>query len=1040
MGRNAQEKVLAPFFACWKVTQKHAMIPLSDITEGTICMSRSPILTQGGLSDAAGKPPIALDTPAWLNWLSEHTAFAYQGMPISFTARREQRPGGSYWYAYKRVHGRLLKRYLGRGADLTEQRLQEVAQAFLSPDDEVVTQTATPALVATRFVLPRLPPGAVPRPQLLARFTHATERSCTMIIAPAGFGKTTLLALGCEPLRALGWHIAWLSLETSERDLMRFWLYLFKALERAASGSTREALRVLRESSHIGDSEALLIPLINTLAKRHVPLLLVLDDYHLAETSAIDATLLFLVEHLPDTLRLIILSRSEPALPLARWRVQGLLAEIRQEELRFSHAEVERFLTHTMDLHLDAEQVTTLETRTEGWIAGLQLVALSLHGQTDGAAFLAHFTGSNRYIGDYLMGEVINGQGPDIQNFLLRTAMLPRLCGALCDAVTGRNDGQALLERVEAAHLFIVPLDQQQRWYRYHHLFAEMLCERLTREQPALLRDCHTRAAVWFAAQGETHEAIEQALAGQAYSLAASLLETETALMLQRGEVTNVLTWLRALPTALLDRYGRLALLTAAVLLMDGDLENATPILQRLEALLLSIEIDATFAGELAAVRAFHTLITHGDMPATQAFAQEALRCLPSGHGFLRDLASLLNASMTLLLAPGDLAAMVQLLTQTVQSCIRRGNYPIASFALDNRALKECSQGHLYQAERTCQEALHLPLAPHLQETPFTNWAYLRLGDIYREWNQLERACEMLEHGLAQPFGLRYPEIAVDGYLALARVSLVLDQRERADEMFRILEHAIQTNQLMLHTVWQVEACRARLLYMWGQTTEALLWSVRYEEHLQRDKQQTPLALTSFSDFTLARFQLVQERYAEVRTLLERLLVAAQVGGRGHSVIEACMLLALVEQATGHANDAQQRITQALSLASAEGFVRLFLDEGSPMLQLLSHLLMTRASTPEQRVAAQYARVLLTQAGQSFSASPYATRPDLPSTREMEILRLLAAGNSNTAIATELFLALSTVKWHIARLYSKLDVHTRTQAVARARELKLFDP
>ena len=1001
-------------------------------------MPRYPYLTRGLLSVAADAGPIELDTPAWFDWLREHTVFTYKGVPAGFTARREERSGGLYWYAYKRVEGKLLKRYLGRSADLNQSRLQEVALAFVSPATEIVTRTEPPVLVATRFAMPRLAPGTVSRPRLLARFERALAWPCTMLIAPAGSGKTTLLVQGCEQLRLQGWRIAWLSLETDERDLSRFWLYLLHALERAAPGIAHEALHVWQENPNLADSKAVLIPLINALAVEQTPFLLILDDYHLAATPASDSALLFLIEHIPDALRLVVLSRHEPTLPLARWRVQGLLAEIRQEDLHFSEAEAERFLAHTMGLHLNAEQVTTLAIRTEGWIAGLQLAALSLHGQTDSATFIAHFAGSNRYIGDYLMGEVIDGLEPETRDFLLRTALLPCMCGALCDAVTGRADGQVMLERIESANLFIFSLDQQQHWYRYHHLFAEMLRERLVQKQPDLLHTGHARAAAWLAEQGEIREAIELALAGQAYSLAAGLLETEAAPMLQRGEVTTVMAWLRALPAAFLDQHMRLALFTSAVLLMHGDLEQATSMLQHLESLLPCTEVDVIFQGELAAVRAFQALITHGDMPATLARTQEALHYLPPEHGFLRDLASLLNASMTLLLSPGDLATMVQMLTQTAQASMRRGNYPIASFALSNRSLKEFSQGLLHQSEQTCQEALHFPLALRLQEVPFTSWAYLRLGDIYREWNQLVRAREFLEQGLAQSFGLRYPEIAVDGYLALARVYQVLGEQDRAQEIMRNLERLTQVNQIMPHTLWQIEACHARLRYAWGNTPEALRWSVRYEAYLQHSERQTPPALTSFSDFTQARFLLVQARYAEARTLLERLLAAAQTGGRGHSVIEACVLLALVEQAIEHTAAALRRVAQALHLASHEGFVRLFLDEGQPMLNLLSRLLATRASTSEERAANHYARIVLTEAGQRSNMLTDVAQLDLPSAREMQILRLLAAGKSNAAIADELVLALSTVKWHIARLYDKLDVHTCTQAIVRARELALL--
>nr|BBH86607.1 helix-turn-helix transcriptional regulator [Thermosporothrix sp. COM3] len=984
-------------------------------------MPHYPYITQGLLYPASEAKPIALDTADWFTWVEQHTAFTYQEPPFRFSARREERPGGQYWYAYRRMQGRLYKRYLGRTKDLTAAHMQKIAQLLHMQPEHPVPQPVP--LITTRFAIPRLLSEYVPRPRLLESLQRALERPCTLITGPAGSGKTTLMTQAGERLQKQGWRLAWLSLESSEQDVTRFWYYLLNAIERIVPGTAREALQAL-QMLPLPPVDELLMPLINALSKPQQPLLLVLDDYFLATTPEIDTGLLFLIQHMPDSLRLVVISRTKPAWPLTRLYVRGQLAEIEQTDLRFTKNEAAQFLQQTMRLHLTPTQVATLEAQTEGWVAGLQLAALSLRHQSDIDTYLHTFDEQNRslhnrYIAAYLIDEVLNEQPPELQEFLLLTSVASRLCGPLCDAITGRSDGQRTLEKLEAANLFIVALDQQ--WYRYHHLFADTLRERLAQQDSALLARSHERAARWFATQGETQDAIRHALAAQAYPLAAALLEAEAELMLQRGETTTLLAWLHKLPHILLDDHPNLALASGLAQFITGEIEQASATLQRLEQAQLA---EKAQQGKLATLQALILLIQEGTPQQAMEHSTMALQFLPAHQTIWRDIATLLHEAIDLLFRGSNEA--LQKLTALAHSSLRHGNYLIASFALENRSLKELGQGRLHQIERTCQEALRIT-PPNL--ISFTHWAYLHLGDLYREWNQPERARKMLETGLTLDRPYTYPEIVVDGYIALARVYEQLDEPRRADETIETAMSLL--DRLAPHTAWQVQACRARILLVRGQHTEAKQWSEAYVASLKQA--QPPFPLIEFSHFTLARIYMAQNNDTAAHTLLHTMLQTARELKRWRTVIEADLLLALLKQRHNQPEQAAHLLTEALDLAAPEGFIRLFLDEEQPLLDLLSHSLTARLLTSPTVV--RYARKLLMLSSREAPAP----LPEALTERELEILQLLASGKSNDAIARALFLALSTVKWHIMNIYRKLAVSTRMQAVTRARELKLID-
>jgi len=998
-------------------------------------MSQLPAVRNGLLHTAPPDDPMPVGTPQWFDWLREARSFTFAGASGTFTARHEERSGRRFWYAYRQRDGLLRKAYLGRSAEMTLQRLEAAADVLARADGKRAPGHAAEQwraqLIATKIALPQPGLSLVARPGTLSRCLESIEHPCAVIAAPAGFGKTTLLIVACEQVRARGWGIAWVSLEETERDPVRFWTYLLAALESAQPGVTTAAQRLLA-SPRPGSIERVLTVLVNDLAAVTTPIALVLDDYHRAATSASDHGLTFLIEHAPAALHLVITTRTYPALSLARLRAQGRIAELRAADLRFSAEEAECFMRVTMRLALGAEQLARLEERTEGWVAGLQLAALSLREQAGMPDALTDSAAPPRYIAEYLINEVLEHQPEDVQAFLLQTSPLERLSGPLCDTVTERSDSAAMLARLMRAQLFVTPLDAAQTWYRYHPLFAEVLRERLQRTAPEELQRCHRRAAQWMQAQGMIGEAIRHLIAAQAFCEAAPLIEDEADRLVLRGEIAGLATAIRALPREVVLLHPHLGVLFVAGLLMQGEVAEATSWLDRLEQHLReqgvrSVESVET-AGEIAVVRAL-LLLFAGDVAGGAALAREAVMQLPPGNQLMRALA-LWITNIVGVFGAENLAEADQTMAAIAEESLRAANTLVALLALITKADIELYQGRLHRAAQTCREALRIVPRFGGQDQLMAAILYCLLGEIRREWNDLDGAESDLRHGLTAG----NPDLMVEGPISLAMVQAA---RGSVGDALATLEQ-IPVHQLSPWDVTQIEVTRARLLIAQGQVSEAALWAEGCRR--SRQEQRSISAITLFremEDLMLARTALAQGCTGDAVAQLEDLCARATRTGRWRNVLEAWILLARARWMLGEREAALGDLEGALALAAPEGFMRLFLDEGEPMADLLANYVAScppsRERTHALQLLAAFGRAVAPSAlplAESFSARL--------SAREVDVLRLLASGRSNEAIASELVVALSTVKWHVAHIYRKLGVSGRVQAITRARELRLI--
>jgi LuxR family maltose regulon positive regulatory protein len=986
---------------------------------------------------------MSIGTPEWFAWLSEARSFTFASPTGTFTARHEERSGRRFWYAYRQRDGALRKVYLGRTADLTLTRLEQAARDLAWASGERSRGAALPGLasedawtaqlIATKIAAPQPGPALVARPLLVARCLESIERPCTIVAAPAGFGKTTLLAVASAQLAARGWKVAWVTLEEAERDPVRFWMYVLAALDTASPGSGAAARRILA-TPRPASIERVLTALVNALAAAATPVVLVLDDYHRATSLASDASLAFLIEHAPAALHLVVAARADPALPLARLRVQGRITALHAADLRFSTEEAARFLRETMRVPLAADEVARLDARTEGWVAGLQLAALSLRDQGDQGRqgsqsgvpdLLADLSSTPRYIAEYLIDEVLEHQPVDVQNFLLQTAPLERLTGPLCDAVTGRDDGAAMLARLTQAQLFVTPLDPAQTWYRYHHLFAEVLRERLARTGPAALEGCHRRAAEWLRRQGLIGEAIRHLLAARAFADAAPLIESETDRLVLRGEIAGLIGQVRTLPRDDILTHPHLAVLFAAGLLMQGDTPAASAWLDALERRLVEQGAgSAETRGEVAAVRAL-VLLFNGDVGGGAALAREAVMQLPPGNHLLRGLA-LWITNIVGVFGEEDLSAAEHTMAAIATESLHAGNLLVALLALISKADVEMYQGRLHRAAQTCRETLRLAPQAGGQDQLIAAVTYCLQGEIRREWNDLDGA----EADLRYAMEIGNADIMTEGPISLA---LVQAARGRFEEALSTFEQ-IPLHQLSPWDVTQVEATRVRVLIARGQLAEARRWAEVCRRRRREHDRIAGLALFhDMEDLALARVTLACGPAGDALAPLEELCERAARAGRMRNVLEGRMLLARARDMLGQRDAALRDLDAALALAAPEGILRVFLDEGAPLADLLAAYVASRPPTRERTQALK----LLAAAGRAVVPSEVAL-PESLSARELDVLRLLAAGRSNEAIARELVVALSTVKWHVAHIYRKLGVKGRVQAVARARDLRLI--
>ena len=902
-------------------------------------------------------------------------------------------------------------------------------------------------LLVTKLHIPPLRPELVPRPRLVERLNHALApgisqvdgasaggfaRKLTLVSAPAGFGKTTLLSqwLHGRLAAAPPLQVAWLSLDPGDNDPARFLAYAIAALQGLEPGLGEGVLGAYR-SPQPPPTEALLAALINELARLPSPTVLVLDDYHLIEAQAIHSMLAFLLEHLPAQMHLVIATRADPPLALSRLRARGQMTEVRVDDLRFAPAEATAFLNQAMDLDLAAGEISVLQSRTEGWIAGLQLAALSIEsrGPDQGAQglsdFVQAFAGDDRYVVDYLMEEVLRCQPEPVQTFLLQTSILSRLGASLCDVVTGQANSRATLQALEQGNLFVVALDPKRAWYRYHRLFADLLRQRLGQSQPEQIPVLHRRASEWYEQNGWEAEAVEHALTAGDFERAAQLIVQFQWGMVARGERATVLGWLNALPGEMVRTQPRLCLTAAWGLLAAMELDAVEPRLRDAERAVRALSQPnqiAALLGEMATIRATVASL-RGELPESIRYALEALAHLPKDELFLRGIVT--NVLGTGYEVSGETAAASQSFAEAADLCRQAGNPVMALIALCNLGRMQELQGQLHLTQGTYREALRFAAEQGEPPLPVTGLAYVGLGVLHLEWNNLSEAERHLQEGLRLGRRLGIVEIQVVGHTVLAQVYQAQGEAPKALEAMAEAEQLEGEYRVSAGTAARMAASRARIWLAQGDLAAAARWA--RESGLGVDSE-LPYP-REFEQITLAWLLLARGEPVQAARLLESLLCAAEAQGRLGSAIEISALLALARQAQGETEAALAALGRSLSLAEPEGYVRTFVDKGRPLAGLLRRLAASTA-------ASGYAGDLLAAIGTPVPAAQPLVEP--LSERELDVLRGIAAGLSNREIAAELVITVGTTKWHINNIFGKLQVSRRTEAVARARELGLL--
>jgi LuxR family transcriptional regulator, maltose regulon positive regulatory protein len=1018
--------------------------------------------------------PIQVGTESWYAWLDEPAprSFAFSSPKGILTARREERHSTRYWYAYRSRGGHLHKVYLGKSEELTLVRLHEAAallsvesatsprtpDTFSSPQPPVATPSITAIsmpslhLLTTKISVPPLRLNVVTRPRLTEQLNAAMKNPLALIVAPAGSGKTTLLSAWHAEASLSAWPLAWVSLDAGDNDPIRFWTYVIAALDTLHPGVGETSLALMYASSS-PPIEDVLTSLLNALSQLPTETVLVLDDYHLIEAKGIHDTLIYLVEHLPPNTHLVIASRADPLLPLARLRARGTLTELRADNLRFTSGETTAFLTEVMGLPLSAEEVTALEAHTEGWIAGLHLAALSMQGRDDLSGFIADFTGSHRYVVDYLVEEVLLRQPEEVQDFLMQTCVLDRLSGPLCNAVRARDDSQALLELVERTNLFLVPLDDERQWYRYHHLFAEVLRASLKQIQPLVVPELHSRASRWYEQHKLFDEAVTHALAIPDIERAALLIEQYARFTNFPSQFQILLGWLNRLPDALVRTHPSLCIMHAITLMLTHQLEKSFARLQDAERCLeveMPAEQQRTILGQLAAFRSQLARLL-GDYERCVPLAQQALELFPETKEMSLTLmlrASALGTAANAYLVDGDMTSPIEHFVETTLASVRAlGNLPTTMRSISNLARLQLLQGRLRQATVTIEQAAQLA-REHGGLQALINGAdyYFILGEILRERNQLESAEQHLVQGmgLVKETATADAEMITRGYLALARLQQACGKSNQARETLDAFTQVADLRGFAPALLAQGAAVRAQVELAQGNLAAAIHWA---ETHglSHASLEASDLSFPREQEYlTLVRVRIAHGRehpassfLTQALVLLERLQEDAEAKMRMRSMLEILLLRALALQTQGLHTEALTALGRAVLLAEAEGYIRLFLDEGPPMVALLRQ-------AQKHKVAPEYLMTLLEAAGE-----PSGTDSDLPAlrssplvepltARESEVLRLLMDGASNREIAASLVLSINTVKKHILNLCGKLGVQSRTQAIARARTLNLL--
>lgn len=889
-------------------------------------------------------------------------------------------------------------------------------------------------LLKTKFYIPPMRPNLVHRPRLMIQMEEALhlQHRLTLISARAGSGKTTLVI---EWLHQQERPSAWLSLDENDNDPQRFFSYLVGALRQMGKTTISHTELGGLGTSAIPSADPLIAELINDIATSSTSFILVLDNYHAIRNDWIHSAIGFLIEHQPPEMHLVLTSRVDPPLPLAQLRASGQLTEIRDRDLLFTTGEAVQFFNEVMELDLPAEAVATIELRTEGWIAGLQMAAISArrHKQEgDFGAFIEAFGGTHRFILDYLTEEVLNQQPPAVQDFLIETSILQQLCGNLCDAVRSDRaappDSQAILVELERTNLFVISLDDERRWYRYHHLFADLL-QSVMRQRRSTEQICelHRRASQWYLDEESPGEAMIHILAARDFERAADVIDENIARLLHlfsRSQAPLILSWIEKLPEGIKHSRPWIDVYRANMLALNLQLDGVDPILDDVEKRLEPGSPRAEeILGHIAAVRAYSANL-RGNVARAISMANLAKAYLPGErYLFARGMVAFTLADT--FFAEDDMESASQALLDLLNIGEKAGQLLMVIPALYNLASIEKAQGRLHQAEGLYGKAYQWMVERDSLDARVRCSYEFGLADLLREWNQLDVAREHAMTGIE--VSRRLGGYSLIGDLVWMRVLQAQGDVEGAMKTLHIAEQAVQTHHFQLASMIEFKTARVIQWLAVGDVGMASRWAKEC------------CGGSEIEQIALARLSLAKGHASDAQDILERQRSLAETGGRTGRLIEILSLLAIALDAQGLSAEAEAPLSRAISLAQPEGYLRIFLDLGWPLRKLLQRT-ATRGVDAGGTGNALLNAFLKEGAAESNSLPqfPAETMFDPLTGREVEVLQLLAEGLSNKEIASRLIVAPGTVKQHLKNIYRKLEVNGRMQAIRRGRELKLL--
>ena len=997
-----------------------------------------PRVFAGKLTDTDAGLSIDVGSPEWTSWLQEANtrSFAFRGDAGVYTARKETQGSRSYWYAYRRREGKVRKAYIGKSEAVSAERLEQVAIS-LSPHpgkarqgesgppavdttsptahDRVVTQSP-PAneYWRTRLRIKLLVPGGredlIQRPRLESMLRKGLKGKLTLLSAPAGYGKTTALR---QFVPNCGVPSVWLSLDRDDNDPAVFIQFLVAAIQ-AVEPSVGECVSDVLYSNRPNATDVVVTTLLNEVATISRDFLLVLDNYSAIDAEPVHDIVSFLIEHMPEKMHMVIAGRSDPPIPIAVTRSRGELVEIRTDDLKLTPAEASAFLEASLGFRPSPEDLDILEERTEGWIAGLQLAALAASNEQDFSSFLREFRGSHRYYADFLLSEILARQPLDTQTFLLETSILGRMTGSMCDEVLEITGSQKQLEKLEKDNLFIVPLNPDRTWFRYHQLFSEFLIHRLNREHPGRAVELHSRAAGWCERNGLTAEAVEHALAAGEFDHVVRLLRPAAMFMITHGQHATLARWLDSLPEEITYTDPQICLWYASALLVTGVVSERQ--LQKAE----DASAGKVNLGEVLCLRA-HAASLEGDISRSIELAQRALVVLPEGNTFQRGIANLVLGEA--LYFAGNAGLALEALSEARLMAGETDNILVFQRATEILGLAYIQAGRLNNAAELFRQLVG-DSAGHRQ-WPTIMLTHLGMAMLHCEFNELDEATDHLE------FCLQREQLGL--ILALGHVvaSRILRARGSFEEALSELDAAVDLLHPNRHEsqVSAMSSYKARIWLAQGNLTAASKWAEQcglYPDDLPDYEHEVEF-------LTLARVLTAQGKPGEALRLLERVTRATEQAGRGGAALEALLLQALAFQASKQMTSALLVFEKALSVGAPEGYCRVFMDEGEQVAELLRQ-------ADSAGIHHKYARRLMDELEREIGILPIKSQDLIePLTgRELEILHLVVSGLANTQIAREMFISENTVKKHVSNIFRKLDVTNRLEAANRARELRLL--